>query len=108
MRTAFRAAAERADAPRRRALERAWLLSDFRLAALCPSRRSAPSTARDRLRDVFRRRDFPLARSRFAFVRVRDELLLLGWSLTPERRAFDSPMAIACFVDRAPCLPSRM
>src|SRR6185369_2133098 len=26
---------------------------------------------------------------------------------TPERRAFDSPMAMACFVDRAPCFPSR-
>ena len=31
-----------------------------------------------------------------------------GFSLTPERRAFDRPMAIACFVDRAPCFPSRM
>ena len=29
-------------------------------------------------------------------------------SLTPARRAFDRPMAIACFVERAPCLPSRM
>jgi hypothetical protein len=28
-------------------------------------------------------------------------------SFTPARRALD-PMAIACFVDRAPCLPSRM
>jgi hypothetical protein len=26
---------------------------------------------------------------------------------TPERRAFERPIAIACFVDRAPCLPSR-
>jgi hypothetical protein len=30
-----------------------------------------------------------------------------GFSLTPERRAFDKPIAIACFVDRAPCLPFR-
>ena len=29
-------------------------------------------------------------------------------SFTPARRAFDSPIAIACFDDRAPCLPSRM
>jgi len=29
-------------------------------------------------------------------------------SFTPARRAFDKPMAIACFVERAPCLPSRM
>ena len=28
-------------------------------------------------------------------------------SLTPARRAFDRPMAIACFVERAPCFPSR-
>src|SRR5439155_902304 len=31
-----------------------------------------------------------------------------GGSLTPDRRAFDSPMAMACLVDRAPCFPSRM
>jgi hypothetical protein len=30
-----------------------------------------------------------------------------GGSFTPARRAFDNPIAIACFVDRAPCLPSR-
>jgi hypothetical protein len=29
-------------------------------------------------------------------------------SFTPARRAFDKPIAIACFVDRAPCFPSRM
>jgi hypothetical protein len=28
-------------------------------------------------------------------------------SFTPARRAFESPIAIACLVDRAPCLPSR-
>src|SRR2546423_15482820 len=27
---------------------------------------------------------------------------------TPARRAFESPMAIACLVERAPCLPLRM
>src|SRR5512138_80165 len=27
---------------------------------------------------------------------------------TPARRAFDRPMAIACFAERAPCLPLRM
>ena len=27
---------------------------------------------------------------------------------TPERRASDSPIAMACFADFAPCLPSRM
>jgi hypothetical protein len=30
-----------------------------------------------------------------------------GGSFTPARRAFERPMAIACFVDRAPCFPSR-
>ena len=31
-----------------------------------------------------------------------------GGSLTPARLAFERPMAIACLVERAPCLPSRM
>jgi hypothetical protein len=31
-----------------------------------------------------------------------------GGRLTPALRAFESPIAIACFVERAPCLPSRM
>src|SRR5262249_56155375 len=30
-----------------------------------------------------------------------------GGGSPPARRAFDSPMAIACLVDLAPCLPSR-
>jgi hypothetical protein len=29
-------------------------------------------------------------------------------SFTPALRAFDKPIAIACFVERAPCFPSRM
>jgi hypothetical protein len=29
-------------------------------------------------------------------------------SSTPDRRALESPIAIACFVDRAPCFPFRM
>jgi hypothetical protein len=28
-----------------------------------------------------------------------------GLSFTPARRAFDNPIAIACFVERAPCFP---
>jgi hypothetical protein len=28
--------------------------------------------------------------------------------LTPARRAFDKPIAIACFAERAPCLPARI
>src|SRR5690606_13477747 len=30
-----------------------------------------------------------------------------GGRSTPSRRAFERPIAIACFGDRAPCLPSR-
>src|SRR6185503_19190039 len=30
-----------------------------------------------------------------------------GLSGTPARRAFESPMAITCFAERAPCLPCR-
>src|ERR1051325_5295820 len=42
-------------------------------------------------------------RVRFDFVPV-----FGGGTSTPARRALDRPMAMACFVDRAPCLPSRM
>jgi hypothetical protein len=31
-----------------------------------------------------------------------------GPSLTPALRAFESPIAITCFVELAPCFPSRM
>src|SRR4030095_2493490 len=51
-----------------------------------------------------------LARRRADFaLRCVDSLALGGGegSFTPERRAFESPIAIACFADRAPCLPSR-
>ena len=30
-----------------------------------------------------------------------------GFNATPARRAFDNPIATACFADRTPCLPSR-
>ena len=47
----------------------------------------------------------PLAESRSACLRVLSEVvpLLGGGSFTPARRALESPIAIACFVDRAPC-----
>ncbi len=47
---------------------------------------------------------------RSAEARVRSVTLPFagGGSGTPARRAFDSPIAIACSGDRAPCLPSRM
>ena len=58
--------------------------------------------AEGRLRLLARRRaDFAL--------RFVDSLALAGGEgrSTPALRAFDSPIAIACFADRAPCFPSR-
>src|SRR4029079_17467758 len=48
-----------------------------------------------------------LRKSRRACSLVSFELLSDGGSSTPARRAFDNPIAIACFVERAPCFPSR-
>jgi hypothetical protein len=75
-------------------------------AARRPSRFNARLTARDRRGDGRRpRRLVADAALRF----VLDFALAGGRpSLTPARRAFDRPIAIACFVDRAPCFPSRM
>ena len=49
-------------------------------------------------------------RACFAARRVSSETVPFfgAFSFTPARRAFDSPIAIACWVERAPCLPSRM
>jgi len=54
--------------------------------------------------------DAAISSSLFAFWRVPSETVPLfgGRGLTPARRALDSPMAIACLVDRAPCRPSRI
>src|SRR5688572_16062730 len=63
--------------------------------------------ARDRRGDGFRRR-LPARLAAAALFRVLAFALEGGGgSLTPARRAFDRPMAIACLVERAPCLPSR-
>jgi hypothetical protein len=103
----LRAAALRAPGDRRRAALFACRDSDCLDAALRPSRFSAPLTARARF--VERRAPRPAAR-------VADSALRLvvrfadaggGGSSTPARRAFERPIAIACFVERAPCLPSR-
>jgi hypothetical protein len=87
---AFRAAALREAADRRRAALFAWRDSAFGDAALRPSRFSLRREARERF--------FVEA---FAFLGG-------AGSFTPARRAFERPIAIACLVDRAPCLPSRM
>src|SRR4029078_2067212 len=63
------------------------------------------NVARERFAEVF----FPaLRRSRFACSRVSADAFFGGGNSTPARRALDRPIAIACFVERAPCLPSRM
>ena len=111
VRTAFLAAALRAALPLLRADCRACLDKAACDAAEWPSRFNAALTARERLADVFFLvREWPLATSRFAFSRVASEVLPFfgGGRSTPARRAFDKPMAIACFVEAAPCLPSRM
>ncbi len=83
-------------------------------AAVCPSRLSAPSAARERFgegRDGWRRAPStrPRALSLVALRRVFSDVLpgAGGGNATPARRAFDSPIAMACFAERAPCLPSR-
>jgi hypothetical protein len=103
----LRAAALRLAAERRRAADEAWRDSALRDAARRPSRFNALRTARDRRLDGrVRLRDARLADA--ALFRVVDLAFRPGGgSFTPARRAFDSPMAIACFVERAPCLPSR-
>ena len=52
----------------------------------------------------------PAADALFALRRVFADVVPFfgGGNATPARRAFESPIAIACFVERAPCLPSRM
>lgn len=98
----------RAAADRRRAAPLACRERAFRDAALRPSRFSAPVIARDRV-DAGRVRPCRPARLAYAALCFVFALALAGGrgSFTPARRAFESPIAIACLVDRAPCLPRR-
>jgi len=80
----------------------------LREAAERPSRFSARFTPRERRVDGRRwLRDRRLADAALRFVLA---LALAGGfpSFTPARRALDRPIAMACFVERAPCFPSRM
>src|SRR6266581_7596431 len=106
---ALRAAADRCAGERFLATDLACLDSAAGLAALLPSRLSAWVVARDRVRDGFVGFEAD-AMSLLARRRVLPEAApsLGGGNFTPARRAFDRPMAMACFVDRAPCLPSRI
>src|SRR5436190_3951018 len=109
VRAAFFAAAERWALLRWRAAERACLESALFEAADRPSRPSAFLIVRERLREGALR-FAPFFSSRLALRRVSFEAAPFfgGGNCTPARRAFDKPIAIACLVDRAPCLPSRM
>jgi hypothetical protein len=104
----LRAAARRADLGRRRAALLACRESAEREAAERPSRFSARVIARERRADGLRRPRVP-ARDAYSALRFVFRFARAGGrdSFTPERRAFDSPIAIACLVDRAPCFPSR-
>jgi len=78
----------------------AWRDSAFRDAADRPSRFSFRRTARERLGDG--RVWWRPARLADAALRLVPAFALAGGlpSLTPARRAFDKPMAIACSVER--------
>lgn len=96
---------------REAAAERACFESAAGDAALPPSLFRAANVARDRLAEGFLVAPLrALAESRSACFRACSEVVPLfgGASFTPARRAFESPIAIACFVDRAPCFPSRI
>jgi hypothetical protein len=71
------------------------------------SRLSLRAEARARLVEV--RFRLPARRRADFALRFVDSLALAGGEgrSTPALRAFDNPIAIACFADRAPCLPSR-
>lgn len=89
-----------------------------RAAALFACRESAVGEAAERGSFL---RAFSVARERLglgvfparalsceALRRTRPLAFGLGWAAKPERRAFESPIAIACLALRAPCFPSRM
>jgi hypothetical protein len=95
-------------------LLRAALLACFASALwetlLFGSRFKALTVALLRFGETFVGPDFAFSKSRLAFVRVATDVRPLGGggSLTPARRAFESPIAIACCADLAPCLPCRI
>jgi hypothetical protein len=108
VRAAFRADARRSAAERRFADAFACRDNAADDATRRLSRFNAWTLARARRLDGRERR---LAlRLAVAALRFVEALALRGGgpSLTPDRRAFERPIAIACLVDRAPCFPSRM
>jgi hypothetical protein len=107
VRAARRAELLREAADRLRAALLAWRASALREAAFRGSLFSARRAPRARVADGRVRRR--AARFAYRALRFVDAFARRGGgNLTPARRAFDKPIAIACLVDRAPCLPSRM
>jgi hypothetical protein len=84
-------------AERRRAADFANRDNAFRDVVERDSRFNRRSIARERLADGRPVRRLVARFAAFPFAGIR----------TPARLAFDSPIAIACFVERAPCFPSR-
>ena len=81
-----------------RAALRACSASALWETLLFGSRSKALRLALLRFGEAFTGPDFAFSKSRLAFVRVASDVRPLGGggSLTPARRAFESPMAIAC------------
>lgn len=110
VRLALTAELRRAEGPRFFATLRARRERESREAALCPSRFKARVVARERVADgSLAEWLWPLRSSRRACLMV-FALASPGrgvGNFTPARRALDSPIAIACWEEAAPCLPSR-
>jgi hypothetical protein len=109
VRAAFFADADLSAAERLRAAVRVCRDNASGEAAAALSRWRAFNVACDRLAEGF----FPesaFSRSRCALRRVASEVLpsFGGANFTPARRALERPMAMACFVERAPCSPARI
>jgi hypothetical protein len=109
VRAAFFADADLSAAERLRAAVRVCRDNASGEAAATLSRWRAFNVARDRLAEGL----FPesaFSRSRCALRRVASEVLpgFGGANFTPARRALERPMAMACFVERAPCFPARI
>src|SRR6266536_5099803 len=103
------AAALRARLPRFAELRLACPDTACRVALFLDSRFKAPDVARERFSAGLWRGLWPASMSCFAFFRIdAGPLGAFGaFNVTPALRALESPMAIACCGERAPCLPSR-
>jgi hypothetical protein len=107
---AFLADADLSIPVRLRAALRACVESAFFDAEERGSFFRASRTALERLAEVFLVPRAPARSALRALFRLPADArpFLGGGTRTPARRAFESPIAIACSGDSAPCLPSRM